>query len=120
MNTEGKAINELIEKAVGSHIRSDMEMVNRAFQNNILKYSWLFEGDILLTQKMLIAACFPEDVSIMGKSEPNEDEDEIYFNMKEIIDRVPDGIKKEVYQRVMEQFVTKLSINELNGKADAE
>lgn len=121
MIAEEKAINDLVEKAVGSHIRTEMKMVSKAFNNIINNYSFLFDGDILLTQKMLIAACFPTDISLVEKANLNEDETDVtegkvYFNMKEIIKHIPDDMKEELYRRVMEQFVTKLSIEDINER----
>lgn len=112
---ENKALDQLIEKALGENIRKDMYMVSRAFNTVITKYSFLFDGDLYKSQTMLINSCFPLSQPIIDKNEVgNEDEDEtIHFDMKELLSHIPLSVKEDIYQRLLTQLATKVEVDDL-------
>lgn len=109
-------MNELVEKAVGSKIKSDAEMISRAFNNLTKKYSFLFNGDVMQTQRMLIAAVITNEEQLVVTPEVGGDEEEIYFKMDAIVKLIPEEIKVEIYNKVMDQFVSNLTVEELSEK----
>lgn len=118
---EPNIVDELIAKSVGTHIQKDMQMVSRTFNTLIEKYSFLFNGDTLATQNMLIAACFPSTVPIMEKADGENSDGKVHFNMNQIIGSISEEMKGELYRRVMTEFATKIQIDDINGeKGDAK
>ncbi|MEK6190612.1 MAG: hypothetical protein N2A99_06450 [Carnobacterium alterfunditum] len=116
MSSEESPINEFIVRAVGSQIRTDMSMVSKAFYANVEKYAFLFDGDIIETQKMLIAACFPTNKKIVEKSDSKDEEDKLHFDMNIILEHIPEEMKNLLYERVMKKFLTNLDVDDINGK----
>jgi hypothetical protein len=112
-----KEIDRLVEKVVGEPIQKDMEMVSRTFNTLIKKYSFLFDGDMLATQKMLCKAAFPENESIVmeGYVEPNKEEvyDKIYFDIQTVVSQIPQSNKDALYEKVFKQFASMVSVEDL-------
>lgn len=117
---ENSIQDELIVQSVGNHIQKDMKMVSNTFHSIIEKYAFLFDGDVLATQNMLIAACFPSTLPVVEKAETEEVENKVHFNMNQIIGSIPDKMKSELYNRLMKEFAAKIKIDDINGeKGDA-
>lgn len=109
--------NEVIKRVVGEKIQSEMAMISKTFNVIIKNYAFLFDGDMLETQKMLQDAAFTNKQLLVTKAindEP-ESEDVIYFDMKTIVDRIPTTIKDQLYDTVFEQFVTKVSLDDIKS-----
>lgn len=110
-----KLRDELVAKAVGGKIQKEMEMISRTFNNVVGNYSFLFDGDTLATQAMLIEACFPKDEEIITEV---KNEEVIHFNVETIVQRIPEEMKEALYAKMLDQFATQININDL--KPDKE
>ena len=106
-------MDSLIKKAIGEKVKEDAEMVSRAFYTLIQKYAFLFEGDMLETQRILTETCFPVNHSVVERT---EDEDIIYFDIEGLVGAIPDSTKKEVYGHIMNEFAAKVSIEDISKK----
>lgn len=116
-----KELDQLMEKAIGKFIKKDMEMVSRAFYTVIKKYSFLFDGDNIEAQKMLINACFPLHQPVIEIPEnSSDDEEKVYFDMKVLLKSIPQPEKEELYKRIMNQFINKIEITDLLKKQEGE
>lgn len=106
--------DQLVEKAVGESVRKDMEMVSRTFDSVVKKYSFLFDGDSIEAQKMLINACFPLNKAVLEiPKNGSDDEEKVYFDMNVLLKSIPQSMKDELYKRILEQFVSKIEIDDL-------
>lgn len=118
---EKKKLDEIIEKAVGQVIKKDMEMVSRAFYTVITKYSFLFDGDNIETQKMLINTCFSLQQPVIEMPKNNSEEEErIYFDMSVLLKSIPQSVKEDLYKRILDQFINKIEIADLQNKQEGE
>lgn len=100
-------LDEIVRAAVGVKIKKDMEMVSRALHSNVKTYSYIFDGDILQTQKVLIESCFPKDKPIL---QDLEDKEELYFDMDWFLSNVPDEFKEKLYQKMIERLASDISL----------
>lgn len=112
---ENSTLDELVERAVGKRIQNDMEMVSKTFYSIVEKYSFLFDGDTISTQGMLIESCFPKDIPLIEKSE-GEEEDRVHFDMDELLKHIPEEMKRELYQRILNKFVNNINVEDLHNK----
>lgn len=113
MKVNPKVLNDVMAKAVGVKIEEEMKMVSRALYTIAKKYSFLFDGDVVKTQKMLIDACFVTDGPILDQGTSEGDEETIHFDMAAITDSIPEHMKEEIYTKIMDTFVTKLTVDDI-------
>lgn len=106
-------IDDLLEKAVAEKIKKDMKMVNRSLHSVTEKFSFLFDGDLLLTQRALIESSFSKDKIIFV-----QENDESYFDSSVLLAAIPFAKKQEIYDRILNQLFTTVELDEISGKKE--
>jgi len=110
---EGKDLDVLVEKAIGRHIKKDIEMISKTLYTNIEKYAFLLDGDILKTQKMLVEAAFVTDNHLVDKKKTSDVDDVVHFNMEVLLKHISIEKKQEIYNSIFNEFVNKVSVSDL-------
>ncbi len=102
-------IDNLLEKAVAEKVKREMLMVSRAFNTVIKNYAFLFNGEMLETQKALIQTCFPLNENVF-----QENNETAYFNVDVFLSAIPIERKEEIYNRILNEFVSTIDVKTLN------
>lgn len=105
---ETKQMEMIFLNVVKPKLEKDLEDLGNIFKKVVMDYAWLFDHDLNKSKDMFLQ--FYLDQLDITTNQIKLDYANFYQNVSE-------KIKKEMYEKAMEKFISSLSVNELQGRS---